>query len=244
MNRPNPNPTTGPREDGPKDTEMDAALDLLVDGELGDPERRALLLRLDTTPDGWRRCALAFLEAQAWRGSLGAIARDAAPPPAPGLALEALRPNPWPRRALAAALVVAAFGLGLASGRSGRAPIGPAPVVVDAAKTEPEPAPSLSPRASEAEPEVRAVGLLAIGDPGRDGAPVVNVPILAGPGLDEGWLEGQAPALSDYDRQHWRRLGFDVEERRELVTMDLRDGRRVSVPVDRVRLRHVDRPPL
>jgi len=45
-------------------------IDLLVDGELDDEARRALLLRLDAEPDGWRRCALAFLEAQAWRGSL------------------------------------------------------------------------------------------------------------------------------------------------------------------------------
>lgn len=44
-----------------------AMLDRLVDGELNDRQYRELLLRLDNQPDGWRRCALAFLEAQAWR---------------------------------------------------------------------------------------------------------------------------------------------------------------------------------
>ncbi|MCL4201481.1 MAG: hypothetical protein KJ000_03240 [Pirellulaceae bacterium] len=44
-----------------------AMLDRLVDGELNDRQYRELLLRLETQPDGWRRCALAFLEAQAWR---------------------------------------------------------------------------------------------------------------------------------------------------------------------------------
>ena len=39
-------------------------IDRLVDGELSEHERRTLLESLDTTPDGWRRCALTFLEAQ------------------------------------------------------------------------------------------------------------------------------------------------------------------------------------
>lgn len=240
MNR--PDRIAGPREDGPRG--LDLELDLLVDGELGDAERRDLLARLDATPDGWRRCAVAFLEAQAWRDSLGELARSAAPAPAP---VAAIRPrSAWPSRLLAAAMVIAAFGLGVASGRSGRAPAGPGPEVVATNPTvsqPPTPVP-IAPEATEAEAGVRTVGLLAIGDPGGDGDPVVNVPILAGPGLDERWLDGQAPAISDDDRRRWRRLGFDVEERREVVSMDLRDGRRVSVPVDRVRLRHVDRPPL
>ena len=39
-------------------------LELLADGELDEESRRTLLSRLDQTSDGWRRCALAFLEAQ------------------------------------------------------------------------------------------------------------------------------------------------------------------------------------
>ena len=41
-------------------------LDLLVNGELPDPERQTLLGQLDRVPGGWRRCALAFLESQCW----------------------------------------------------------------------------------------------------------------------------------------------------------------------------------
>ena len=48
--------------------------DLLVDGELSEADRRALLLQLEHEPDGWRRCALAFLEAQCWKAELGQIA--------------------------------------------------------------------------------------------------------------------------------------------------------------------------
>lgn len=45
----------------------DMRFDRLVDGELSDAERRRVLAALDDEPGGWRRCAMAFLEAQAWR---------------------------------------------------------------------------------------------------------------------------------------------------------------------------------
>ena len=49
----------------------DALFDRLVDGELSDFERQRLLASLDDPQgvwrdQGWRRCALAFLEAQTW----------------------------------------------------------------------------------------------------------------------------------------------------------------------------------
>ena len=52
---------------------VDVQIDRLVDGELGEHEYRALLALLDDEPDGWRRCALAFLEAQALRHDLTEI---------------------------------------------------------------------------------------------------------------------------------------------------------------------------
>ncbi|MBL9084418.1 MAG: hypothetical protein JNK76_21635, partial [Planctomycetales bacterium] len=55
-------------------------LDRLVDGEVSETERRELLLRLEHSSDGWRRCALAFLEAQAWRGEAKALVSEPATP--------------------------------------------------------------------------------------------------------------------------------------------------------------------
>lgn len=63
----------------------EALVDRLVDGELGEADRRELLLQLEHEPDGWRRCALAFLEAQCWKAELGQMV----PPPAPQAALAA-----------------------------------------------------------------------------------------------------------------------------------------------------------
>lgn len=44
-------------------------IDALVDGELAEPQRQQLLLRLEQEPAQWRRVALAFLEAQAFQAA-------------------------------------------------------------------------------------------------------------------------------------------------------------------------------
>jgi hypothetical protein len=87
-------------------------IDLLIDGELSPEARRALLARLDASPDGWRRCALAFLEAQAWRESFSEAASEApAAPPIVAIRPRRLHVAPWLARA---AVVLAAFAVGWA----------------------------------------------------------------------------------------------------------------------------------
>src|SRR5947207_1183726 len=54
----------------------DIRFDQLVDGELSGAERRRFLESLDAQPEGWRCCALAFLEAQSWREELGQVAQS------------------------------------------------------------------------------------------------------------------------------------------------------------------------
>ena len=94
----------------PRDEPISSVMiDRLVDGELDPEARRSLLNRLEAEPDGWRRCALAFLEDREWRSALAIHA--VAPPrfvrkPAP-------RSKAWPWIARAAT-VLAAFGLGWA----------------------------------------------------------------------------------------------------------------------------------
>ena len=45
-------------------------IDWLVEGELDADQREQLLTELDQHPDGWKRCALAFLERDALQKSL------------------------------------------------------------------------------------------------------------------------------------------------------------------------------
>jgi hypothetical protein len=55
-------------------------IDRVVEGGMMPDELRKSIERLDAAPDGWRRCALAFLEAQGWaeafRSMYGSIVRD------------------------------------------------------------------------------------------------------------------------------------------------------------------------
>lgn len=58
--------------------EKEHLLDLLVDGELNEADRRELLLWCERDPEGWRRCAMAFLEAESWSKELAGLGPDAA----------------------------------------------------------------------------------------------------------------------------------------------------------------------
>jgi hypothetical protein len=86
-------------------------IDRLVDGELTESERRDLLLRLDLESQGWRRCALAFLEAQCLRA---ALVEPAPTPISRSIVNPSVRPI-WKtsaRRTALAASVALAFLLG------------------------------------------------------------------------------------------------------------------------------------
>lgn len=122
-------------------------IDALVDGTLGPEALAALLGELEASPEGWRRCALAFLEARAWGEALSV------PRPVE------LRPR-WPRRLAVAAGVLAAFGLGWSTHRPGEARVTTVAAVAPAA---PPPAVVIE-RPVRLEPRVdRRPGLLAVG---------------------------------------------------------------------------------
>src|SRR4029078_3395485 len=94
--------------------------DRLVDGELAGGERRQLLESFDKRPEGWRRCALAFLEAQSWREEMGQVARGVATaatvPKATASSVAMARKSSWSSVATwlaMAACLFLAFGLGL-----------------------------------------------------------------------------------------------------------------------------------
>jgi hypothetical protein len=172
-------------------------IDRLVDGELADGERRALLVRLEAEPDGWRRCALAFLEAQEWRATFGPLAAVARLPGAPA----ARGRKPWPWRPVAKLTAVAA---GLA-----------------------------------------AAFALGWGLHGRPAAMPVHTPITiaetAGPAVEEPQPpepEGAAP-LPALAAKPWERRGFRADTQKRRVSMELKDGRRLEVPVEEVQLRYV-----
>lgn len=93
--------------------------DRLADGELSAAERQELLSSLDNRTDGWRRCALALLEAQTWRSEFKSFVNEKVPPSVVQVAETA--PTSLPARPLGAlsdkwlalaASALVAFGLG------------------------------------------------------------------------------------------------------------------------------------
>jgi hypothetical protein len=197
-------------------------IDQLVDGELSDDERRALLAKLDAEPDsgGWRRCAMAFLEAQAWREAFGPVAAPALPGPAP--VLTARKP---PRLAILrtpaalAASVLLAFSVGWLS----RGEAGPR-----VAQVNPAPVPSVSPL----DPPSRSIPTRALVK-AENPAPPLSVP-TARAVAQERESPSPNPIVSRLESR-----GYQVDRRERVVAVETRDGRRMALPVAEVRLRYV-----
>lgn len=129
-------------------------MDRLVDGELSPLDRQNLLKRLDNEPDGWRRCALAFLEDQAFREGLKPVAQEV---PA-ALTLPKSQPRSRRRdRLMTAAAVLLAFTLGWSAKRQ---PAASPAVVVTAEKPIPAAVPEVlkitapSPARLDPDPEI------------------------------------------------------------------------------------------
>lgn len=223
----------------PSGDTLDLLIEQLVDGSIAPAERRALLLRLEGEPDGWRRCALAFLEDQAMRSALGGraelpLARVEPPAPVPvpqSVPIPSLvrRSIPASRYLMAAGLIAVAFLLGMRRGIQDQPASNPpeiAPVVTQAP----------TPKAAPAANPVHAVGWASVE---VDGQTIRQAPVLAGDGLDAEWLESQPELVSEYVRAQWERRGYQVAERRRLVSLNLEDGRRMAIPLDGVELQYV-----
>lgn len=224
-------------------------LDRLVDGELTSDERRALLRRLDEEPEGWRRCALAFLEAQALRESLGSLADELRAPRRESRVEPvevASRPQRLaaasPRRfdmlgmfLAAAASFLIAFFLGVNSGGFTGSPVTPASSgVAQLAGTAP---PSGAGSAFEALPVEWNSLPLVVNANGQ--AHEMQVPVAMGPQADVTLLEEHPQRLPDALERSLRRQGYEVDYDRQLVDMPLEDGRRAVLPVDNVRVQFV-----
>ena len=215
------------------------AIDRLVDGDLPEVERRELLLRLENDPEGWRRCALAFLEDQAFRQALVGSASAAN---RPELTLDTpnipRRRKAWLRHAPIAATVIAStFAAGFAAG-------GLSKTVTRDEVAKVEPRKAVEAVARPLSDEIREVGSFQLLDGSAGESPTKRFPILSGPGLNDQWLRNQPPSVPDYVRARWERQGYQVEERRNLVSVELEDGRRVAIPVDEVEVDYVGQRPL
>jgi hypothetical protein len=49
----------------------------------------------------------------------------------------------------------------------------------------------------------------------------------------------ESPATIDSVVQHWEKRGYQAESQKRLVALELKDGRKVNVPVNELRLRYI-----
>jgi hypothetical protein len=242
-----------PTDDNP--SRIDEHLfDLLVDDELSEQQRRQLLASLDDTPDGWRRCALAFLEAQCLGRELSRISR--------------LRPTEsrgekrsvggvafgthWRTLVAMAASFLVALGLGI-SWRSLFVPdrdfVSPSVDVAESGAPAdgavldglPEES-SMAVSGASADPLQSSDSWRMVSFPvsnGSDGVEMIRLPAIERDSIDEAWLTNLPQGMPTEVVRAIEDSGHRVRGQRRLLPLRMKDGRRLVVPVDQVELQYV-----
>lgn len=245
------------RGDNSNNKNFGGQLDRLVDGALDPQEQRSLLAALETEPDGWRRCALTFIEAQTLRGEFRRIVAEGQPnqqlaqSDVAQVAARVRRQSaiqPWRWLVIAATLLLAfALGIGAQSWWSA----GVHPDQTNIAAVQPQKA---TPATNEiASSPVNSNSNSATGDTASSNRQAVKVTVPTADGKGEStvevplvaadeqqmksMLEKQEPVLSDVARQALASTGHNVEQYRAFYPVQLDDGTQAVVPVDFVEVR-------
>ncbi|MBP87484.1 MAG: hypothetical protein CMJ64_12290 [Planctomycetaceae bacterium] len=219
-------------------------LDRLVDGELSSEEYREFLQTLECEPHGWRRCAMAFLETQAFGQEFSALTHETGVAPhehETSVVHDSRRGQGIARLALAmAASFLVAFGLG-AWWRSGAARFDTSPAAVadkDTQKSgvgtelaQQSPPVGIDPPRQDYDQEQ----LTFVVDRGDGQSERFEMPVFREEDAYARWLVEQSPLPADVERD-LRRAGYQIERQRQWAPVRLRDGRRAVFPVDELQI--------
>jgi len=249
--------------DSPKGPIDQLLLDHFVEGELTDAERRDVLLRLNAEPDGWRRLALTFVEAQRWCREFRALAADAegeawepvrlreSSPTRPLAKPRSMRRPRIPRWAVAASGLAAAFLLGLALGGLTWGWPGSSRNIAERGHGEPgesseavlPPGPVCTTEGGPGPGGFREPPMLrlAFQEPGSDTPRYIDVPVLEASEVPAGLLENPPPAIPVALKRLLEQSGFQVVERTRVQPVQLSDGRRLDLFGSETQVRYVGR---
>lgn len=252
------------RDPAVPETVDERLLDLLVDGELDGARCRELVAQLDATSGGWRQCSLAFLEAQAWRRDLRNTEHVSRNGNLDAGRADPARPSPV-HRLLNWGVLAMSIGCAFVAGWIARpAPdrhvtagaVAPVPRTADQ-----KPATGAGPTAinttasghgergpGEAAPDeekdnagVRIAGVVTLKFDDHGQEREMQLPVIDGAGIDlRQWLD-QPSAVKASAVQALERRGHKVESQRQLLTVNLKDGRKLLLPVDQVDVRFAHR---
>jgi hypothetical protein len=225
------------------------AVERLVDGELSADEYRQALAALEDEPGGWRRCALAFLEAQALAVELPRVTKGGASPSVmPAKADVKHLSNMVMLLAMAASFLVV-FGLGIAA--PGLLRFGTQETSGSGNSLAQQPGPNVVPDSAvpeavgsqQLDDEPRYVGdVQLVFDGGTKSSPEAGrVPIYDVGRHVNAYLADESPALAPEMVDLVRQLGFDVRHQQQYLPAPLDDGRQIIVPVDGYQITPVSR---
>ncbi|MBN1854297.1 MAG: hypothetical protein JW829_16325 [Pirellulales bacterium] len=235
----------------------DALLDRLVDQELNPDQQRRLLKALDREPDGWRRVALAFIEAQAWRGSFRELIHE--PNQSGDQTLAKTSGNPqvhgwrvWRPLALAAGLFIA-FTFGLLW-RGGLPPENGPNDPLNAVRTVDRKFQLAGQNSSGQNPTISenpwlpgpsglsedAMMLIVDGEGQRNLQ--LPVTLIKEPDLDSRIPRQFSTSVPEPLRRRLEKSGYHVQTQRRYAPIPLQDGQRMYVPVEDTRIMPVRMP--
>ena len=235
----------------PSAAEWPRWIDRLVDGELGQHEQRQLLVALEAEPDGWRRCALAFVEAQSWGHALRVMsdrseqaAEDRHASSSRLTSVSRIGVRRAPHWFVMAACVLLAFALGAGArdwwrGQDQREQMANRPAKPVANEQ------FLANAALNGQPVNEQVNptpwqALKVTIPSADGQAeqTLEVPLVEGNEQKlQSLLADQSPVLPAATRQMLETSGNEVLEHRTYYPVKLEDGRHAVLPMDYVEVR-------
>jgi anti-sigma factor RsiW len=209
----------------------DVLFDRLVDGELSRDERRVLLESLNARPQGWRRCAMAFLEAQSWRRELRQLAEER---PAGAATVKTPVSQSQSKRnsvrtaaqwlAVAAGLLLA-FKIGAWQRERGM-PIASSPAATNEQLVSVPPPAAVPNNAKTSD----ALNLWVRDDAGQ--LRRVRVPLVDAQTLDQQLGTVFQTGVPDDVRDRLNDSGYAVESKRQYAPLWLENGRPMVVPVE------------
>jgi hypothetical protein len=221
-------------------------LDRLVDGELSPAEYRRVLQALEQQPGAWRKCAEAFLQAQAWQLDMQEVRAAAEVKPVVSPKTEvpprASLTGEWLRMLLVAA---ASFLLAFFGARSywqaQEHPLRPAqPTIAQPANGQQQLPKQVTPQ-NLAQDTQRSGNQplgkvqLVVNRPGGDDSQLVDVPVYDDAAATE-VLRNSRPALPEDLIHELEAKGHQVVHQRQLVPVPVSDGQQMIVPVEGYRI--------
>ncbi|MEQ1906233.1 MAG: hypothetical protein ABL888_18760 [Pirellulaceae bacterium] len=205
-------------------------IDLLVADELDESHRTRLIHWLEESPERWRKCGLAFLEAQIWQASFHEIATDkivAIQPVVLQTAPKALTRNNWVGAVVAAGLVLAFVGgywwpksktSGEIAARTTHVP--------SVADNQGDHELTLE----DLENQMLSVDVFRASDSGP--MQKIQVPIQAV--KNEATVADVNDDLPAEVRRHWESRGFRLKQGQRFLPAKLPDGQQVMLPINQI----------